>query len=34
MGVFFLAMAGFFWLRFGGVLSESSLDLGGRGFSA
>jgi len=34
VGVFFLAMAGFFWLRFGGVLSESSLDVGGgRGFS-
>ena len=27
--VFFLAMAGFLWLRFGGVLLESSLDVGG-----
>jgi len=29
LGIFFLAIACFFWLRLGGVLSESSLDVGG-----
>jgi len=30
MAGFFRAIAGFFWLRLGGVLSESSLDESGR----
>ena len=29
LGVFFLASTCFFWFRLGGVLSESSLDVGG-----